>query len=106
MQKLVQPLCEAYGVDICFSSQEVRYARTEVDGMQYIAAGSPEMRPTGRNLGGTGSAAGELLYFVFTVDGDTLTYQAVRPNGETVDSFSTKDRGANKSPTTLQAGGR
>ena len=39
VQKMIQPLCERYGVDIVFAGHNHYYARCEVDGVQHITTG-------------------------------------------------------------------
>ena len=39
VQKLIQPLCEQYGVDIVFAGHNHYYARCEVNGIQHITTG-------------------------------------------------------------------
>ena len=39
IQKMIQPLCEEYGVDMVFAGHNHYYARCEVNGVQHITAG-------------------------------------------------------------------
>jgi hypothetical protein len=96
IQQLIQPLCEAYGVDVCFAGQKAAYARTEVHGTRYIAAGGQSVQNSSANKA---SSPGDLHYCTITVDGDALTFQALRHDGTRIDSFSMRDiRGLEELP--------
>jgi hypothetical protein len=89
----IQSLCETYRVDLCFVGQQGGYAQTEVRGVRYINAGIPAIRRAGASLVNPGFARSDLHYCTITIDGDTLTFQAIRPNGEIVETFSKKNFG-------------
>jgi len=106
IQQLVQPLCEAYGVDICFAGQTAGHAQNDTRRTRYIAGGIQSVQKTGGTRGNHATAPSDLFYCAITVDGDTLTFQAIRPDGEIVDSFSMKDVHGVRVSAGTRGGGR
>ena len=95
--QFIQPLCEAYGVDVCFVGQGTALVQTEVHGVRYITTGGAPFQKSGADRSSAASVSGALHYYAITVDGDTLTCQAINPDGAKLDSFSMKDiRGTRK----------
>lgn len=94
LQRSVQPLCEAYGVDICFSAEDGVYAHGVVGGVQHIVSGgvgraalvpvSPAKLPFSVIKAGQ-------HFCTVTIDADTLTFKAFQPNGDIVDAFMLKE---------------
>ncbi|UCF43128.1 MAG: metallophosphoesterase family protein [Planctomycetota bacterium] len=92
IQRLVQPLCEDYGVDIVFGGHNHYYARCDVNDVQHLT------------LGGGGAPLREpepdySEYVVYcemvhhfgkvAIDGNTLNFEAINANdGSVIDSFT------------------
>lgn len=94
LQKSVQPLCEAYGVDICFSAEDGLYAHGVVGGVQHISsggAGSTAQVPAGPAKAPFSVIKAGQHFCTVTLETDILTFQAIQPNGIVVDSFTMKD---------------
>ncbi|MCX6876584.1 MAG: metallophosphoesterase [Verrucomicrobia bacterium] len=94
LQQSVQPLGEAYGVDICFSAEDGLYAHGVVGGVQYITtggAGRAAQVPAGQAKAPFSVIKAGQHFCTVTIEADTLTLQAIQPNGTVVDSFTMKD---------------
>lgn len=92
MRKNIQPLCETYGVDVCFSADNGIYARAEVGGVKHvITGGAAKAAPAVVAAKAPFTVVKAAPHFcTVTLDGDTLTLQAIQPDGTLVDGFTTK----------------
>ena len=92
--KDIQSLCEAYGVDICFSAVDGLYARAEIGGVQHLTsggAGKPRQAPPGPAKAPFTLIKAGPHFCTVTIEGDALTFQAIQPDGTLMDSFTMKD---------------
>jgi UDP-2,3-diacylglucosamine pyrophosphatase LpxH len=88
VQANIQPLCVQYGVQIVFCGHNHYYARADVNGVHHITSGGG-----GAPLYTLGSGPNIVVavksfdFCKITIDGNSLTYQAVEPNGTVLDTF-------------------
>jgi predicted phosphodiesterase len=89
-QQALQPLCETYGVDVCFAGHNHYYARCVVNGVHHVttgAGGAPLYTPVpGQPYLVT--SAKEYEYCKIEIDGNRLTLEALTPDGTVLDSFA------------------
>lgn len=90
VQDYIQPLFETYGVDIVFAGHNHYYARATVNGVQHVTTGgggaplyAPDPDYTPEVI-----AASESNHFCkVEIEGNTLAFSAVKPDGTEIDSF-------------------
>ncbi|KKL67840.1 hypothetical protein LCGC14_2130950, partial [marine sediment metagenome] len=96
----IQPLCEEYGVDIVFAGHHHHYARCVKNGIKHMTLGGggaplsgPEQKP--------GVEYREMTYHFakIEIDGTTLNFEARKPDGSLIDSFSLYHAVDNDPPT-------
>ncbi len=99
LQKDLQPLCEAFGVDICFSAEDGLYAHATVGGVQHITSGGAGQVPQapGATQAPFTIVKAATHFCTVTVEGDSLTFQALQPDGTVLDTFKLKDSPASLS---------
>jgi predicted phosphodiesterase len=89
VQTRIQPLCEAYGVDIVFAGHNHYYARAEVNKVMHVTTGgggAPLRTPvlTSRNV----ITALDALHFCrIDIRDNQLAFKAVRLDGTVIDKF-------------------
>ena len=91
VQDYIQPLCEAHGVDVVFAGHNHYYARALVNDVHHITTGgggaplySPDPDYTPEVV-----AASESHHFCkVEIQGNTLAFTAVKPDGTEIDTFS------------------
>jgi hypothetical protein len=88
VQNIIQPLCEQYGVQVVFAGHNHYYSRAVVNGVHHVttgAGGAPLYNPsTGPNIILTSKS---LEFCKVIIDGNSLTVQAVKPDGTVIDTF-------------------
>jgi 3',5'-cyclic AMP phosphodiesterase CpdA len=88
VQAHIQPLCEQYGVQIVFCGHNHYYSRAVVNGVHHITSGGGGAPLY--NLASGPNIVVAIKSFDFckiSIDGNSLTYQAVQPNGTVLDTF-------------------
>ncbi len=92
VQDNLQPLCEAYGVDIVFAGHNHYYARAEINGVQHITTGGggassyvPETPAENPDIIVSKMAS---HFCKIEIDGLSLDFTAVEPDGSVIDDFS------------------
>jgi len=90
VQSYIQPLCETYDVDIVFAGHNHYYARCDRNGVKHITTGGggaplyapdpgyPYLEAYSQNY----------HYCKIDIDGKQLDFEAVKPNGTVIDSFT------------------
>ena len=81
-------------MDICFCAEDGLYADGVVGGVQHISsggAGSTAQVPAGPAKAPFSVIKAGHHFCTVTLETDTLTFQAIQPNGIVVDSFTMKD---------------
>jgi predicted MPP superfamily phosphohydrolase/predicted phosphodiesterase len=89
VQARIQPLCELYGVQIVFAGHNHYYARAVVNGVHHITAGgggAPLYNPVA-GLPNIVIYNKTLHYCKITIDGNSMSVQAVKPDGTVIDTF-------------------
>lgn len=89
VQKVIQPLAVAYGVQVIIAGHNHYYARAEVDGVTHITSGgggAPLYDPEG-GWPGIVSKIKAFHYIKFTLRGDRLDAQVLSPQGEVLEEF-------------------
>jgi hypothetical protein len=89
VQNYIQPLCEQYGVQIVFGGHNHYYARADVNDVYHITTGgggAPLYNPApGQPYIVTYEKT--LHYCKVAIDGNSLSFQAVKPDGSVIDVF-------------------
>jgi hypothetical protein len=91
VQDHIQPLCETYGVDMVFAGHNHYYARAAVNGVYHITTGGGGAPLYTPDPGYTPEVivASESNHFCkVEIEGNTLTFAAVKPDGTEIDTFS------------------
>jgi hypothetical protein len=91
VQDYIQPLCEAYGVDMTFAGHNHYYARAWVNGVHHITTGGggAPLRTPDPDYTPEVVATSESNHFCkVEIQGNTLTFTAVKPDGTEIDSLS------------------
>ena len=91
VQNYIQPLCLQYNVQYCITGHNHYYARADVDGVQHITTGgggAPLYDPN-PNMPHIVKVDKSNHFCKLDVDGDTLTFTAIRANGSVIESFQT-----------------
>jgi predicted MPP superfamily phosphohydrolase len=89
VQARIQPLCEAYGVQIVFAGHNHYYSRAVVNGVHHITAGgggAPLYNPVA-GLPNIVIYNKTLHYCKITIDGNSMSVQTVKPDGTVIDQF-------------------
>ena len=95
VQTYLQPLCEQYGVPIIFGGHNHYYARAVVNGVQHVTTGgggAPLYTPN-PSYPYIVEVAEEHHYCKIAIDGSTLDFEAVMPDGTLLDSFTIEQSG-------------
>ncbi len=95
--KTVVPLLEEHGVTCCFSAHCHLYERSFKNGVAYVVSGgggAPFQDPPGSKPNPF-SIRGEQAHHFITVDvsSETVDFEVLSPDGETIDSFDPKSAG-------------
>jgi predicted phosphodiesterase len=90
VQAAIQPLCEQYGVQIVFAGHNHYYSRAVVNGVHHVttgAGGAPfySASPGLPNI--VTYTTNALEFCKVSIDGNSLTCQAVKPDGTVIDQF-------------------
>jgi hypothetical protein len=89
VQNYIQPLCEVYGVAMILGGHNHYYARAVVNGVQHITTGgggAPLDTPN-PNYPNVVATARAHHFCKIEISGDLLTFSAVTPTGQLIDSF-------------------
>ncbi|MDY6838475.1 MAG: metallophosphoesterase family protein [Thermodesulfobacteriota bacterium] len=88
VQTDIQPLCEQYDVSLVFAGHNHFYARAMVNGVHHITTvGGAPLRTPVAGYPHVLVAKSVTHYCKVEISKDTLTFQAVQPDGAIVDSF-------------------
>jgi len=90
VQQYIQPLCEEYNVPIVFGGHNHYYARAVVNGITHITTGgggAPLYSPD-PNSPYVVAASKSHHFCKIEINGNTLNFTAVKPNGTVIDSFT------------------
>jgi hypothetical protein len=89
----LSPIFSDHAVDLVLSGHDHDYERTvPIDGTTYVVSGGGSKCTPIRPSEITAVAASTLEFVHFTVDGDRLTGEAIRPNGSLLDRFELRAR--------------
>ena len=91
VQNDIQPLCLQYNVQYCITGHNHYYARAVVDGVQHITTGgggAPLYTPN-PNMPNIVKVDKSYHFCKLDVDGDTLTFTAIRADGSIIESLKT-----------------
>ena len=91
VQNHIQPLCEQYGVDICFCGHNHYYARCDKNGVKHITSGGggAPLRTPNANYSPYVEVVAESYHFCkIDIRGNELTVEAVTPQGQVLDRFT------------------
>jgi hypothetical protein len=93
VQEYLQPLCVAYGVSVCFAGHNHYYAHCLVEGVHHITSGGGGAPLYSPNLSYpyVVAAASEYHYCKVEITGDLLSFAAVTPTGQLLDSFTVEN---------------
>ncbi|MFC1600994.1 metallophosphoesterase [Candidatus Sumerlaeota bacterium] len=90
----LQPLCEKYGVQLVFAGHNHNYARALVNGVQHITTGGgggPLTQPAATDPNVVVVAVA-FQFCQLEIEGNTLRFQALAPDGTVIDSFTIPSR--------------
>ncbi len=91
VQDYIQPLCEAYGVDMVFAGHNHYYARALVNGVYHITTGgggAPLYAPDPNYTPEVMAASASHHFCKVDIEGDVLHFSAVKPDGTEIDAFT------------------
>jgi hypothetical protein len=90
VQDLIQPLCEAHGVDIVFAGDNHFYARCDVNGVKHVTTGgggAPLHAPDPNYADWVEACEKSYHFCKIEISGSRLRLEAVSPNGTVIDIF-------------------
>jgi hypothetical protein len=90
VQDYIQPLCETYGVDMVFAGHNHYYARAVVNDVHHITTGgggAPLYTPDPDYTPEVVATSESNHFCKVEIEGNTLTFTAVKPDGTEIDSF-------------------
>ncbi len=92
VQKRIQPLMEKYEVAALFAGHNHMYARAVVNGIQHItiAGGGAKLHKPDPSMENIVKAFMTYHFGKVEIDGNTLRFTAVKPDGAVIDSFVLK----------------
>ena len=91
VQDYIQPLCEAYGVDMIFAGHNHYYARAVVNGVYHITTGgggAPLYTPDPDYTPEVIVTSESNHFCKVEIEGNMLTFTAVKPDGTEIDALS------------------
>ncbi len=89
VQRVIQPMAVAYGVQVILAGHNHNYARAEVEGVTHITSGGggAPLYDTENGWPRVISRIKAYHYIKFSIRGDNLTVQVLSPQGEILDEF-------------------
>lgn len=92
VQKRIQPLMEKYNIAALFAGHNHMYARAVVNGIQHIttAGGGAKLHKPDPSMENIVKAIMAHHFCKVEIDGNTLKFTAVKPDGTVIDSFTLK----------------
>lgn len=108
VQNYIQPLCEQYDVSILFAGHNHYYARAVVNDIQHVTTGGGGAPLHTPNAGYpyVVSTAKEHHFCTIEIDSEILTFNAVTPTGEVIDSFNIEKQPVDTKPEPVRIASR